>query len=113
MRSLAFFLVASMLTAGCATAPPTPPLAITSHAVTAADYPAESISLREVGTTQVQYLVLVDGTVRDTIVARSSGSSRLDRAAVDIVTRWRFKPATENGRPIPAWSSANVVFALR
>jgi protein TonB len=98
----------------CATAvPPAPPPPITSHAVSAADYPRESIPLREVGTTQVQYLVLVDGTVGNTIIATSSGSPRLDQAAIDIVTRWRFKPATQNGRPVPAWLDANVVFALR
>jgi len=58
----------SLLIAACASAtPPEPPLPITSHAFTAADYPVESIPLREVDTTQVQYLVHVDGTVRDTI----------------------------------------------
>jgi protein TonB len=81
---------------------PTTPLPITSHAVTAADYPAESIPAREMGTTQVQYLVHADGIVRDTIIARSSGSPRLDQAAVDIVARWRFKPASQNGQPVPA-----------
>ena len=79
----------SLLIAACASpAPPEPPLPITSHAVTAADYPVESISLREVGTTQVQFLVHVDGAVRDTIIARSSGSPRLDQAAIQTVSRW-------------------------
>jgi len=110
-----FSLIAlSLLIAACASpAPPDPPLPITSHAVTVVDYPAESIRLREVGTTQVQYLVHVDGTVRDTIVATPSGSPRLDQAAVDIVSRWRFRPATQSGRPVPAWLYANVVFQLR
>lgn len=104
----------SLLIAACASpAPPEPPLPITSHAVTAADYPVESISLREVGTTQVQFLVHVDGAVRDTIIARSSGSPRLDQAAIQTVSRWRYKPATQNGRPVPAWLDANVVFQLR
>lgn len=104
----------SLLIAACASsAPPDPPLPITSHAVTPADYPVESIPLREIGTTQVQYLVHVDGTVRDTIIAGPSGSPRLDQAAIDIVSRWRFKPATQNGRPVPAWLYANVVFQLR
>ena len=112
MRSFAFLLAVSAL-AACATVPSTPPLAITSHAVTAADYPVESVSLREQGATQVQYLVRADGTVGDTIIARPSGSPRLDEAATRIVTGWRYKPATENGRPVPAWLDANVVFVLR
>ena len=113
MRRFAFLLVTSVLAAGCATVPPTPPLAVTSHAVTASDYPIESVSLREQGTTQVQYLVLADGTVGDTIISLPSGSPRLDDAAIRIVTSWRYKAATENGRPVPAWLHANVVFVLR
>lgn len=105
-------LILHALIAACVTVPPTPPLAITSHAVSAVDYPRESIPAREMGTTQVQYLVRVDGTVGNAIIATSSGSPRLDQAAIDIVTRWRYKPATENGRPVPAWLDANVVFRL-
>lgn len=106
-------LLAPWILTACATVPPTPPLPITSHAVTAADYPAASLLARETGTTQVQYLVLLDGTVGDTIISTPSGSPRLDQAAIDIISRWRFKPATENGQPVPAWLYANVVFALR
>ena len=112
MRAFAFLLAVSAL-AACATVPPTPPLAITSHEPATADYPIGSVSLREQGATVVQYLVLADGTVGDTIIASRSGSPRLDQAAVQLVTGWRFEPATENGRPIPAWLSATVVFALR
>jgi TonB family protein len=111
-RSIVLLLAATLAT-GCATVPPTPPLPVSSHAVTAADYPRESIPLHEEGTTQVQFLVLVDGTVGDTIIARPSGSPRLDQAAIRIVTGWRYKPATENGRPVPAWLYSNVVFVLR
>jgi len=111
MRSFALLLAVSAL-AACAAVPPTPPLAITSHVPTAADYPIESVSLREQGATVVQYLVLADGTVGDTIIASPSGSPRLDQAAIRLVTGWRYKPATQNGRPVPAWLDANVVFAL-
>ena len=102
----------ALLLTACATAPVTPPLAITSHAATAADYPVASIPLHEEGMTQVQYLVLADGTVGNTIIARPSGSPRLDEAAVRLVTGWRYKPASQNGRPVPAWLYANVVFQL-
>ena len=112
MRSFACLFATLIVTTGCATVPPEPPLPITSHAVTAADYPAESIPAREMGTTQVQYLVQADGVVRDTIISSPSGYSRLDQAAADLVTRWRFKPANQNGRPVPAWLHANVVFRL-
>jgi protein TonB len=50
--------------------------------------------------------------VGDPTVTQSSGSPRLDQAAISIVSRWRFRPATENGRPVEARLFANVVFQL-
>jgi protein TonB len=60
----------------------------------------------------VDYVVRVDGTVGETMITQSSGSPRLDQAAISIVSRWRFRPATENGRPVEARLFANVVFQL-
>lgn len=95
-----------------AAAPSTAPVPITPHEVTAADYPVESLPAQEVGTARVDYVVRVDGTVSDTMITLSSGSPRLDQAAIAIVSRWRFTPATENGRPVEARLYANVVFQL-
>jgi protein TonB len=92
---------------------PTPPVPITSHAVTAADYPAESIPLQEQGVARVEYIVRVDGVVEELKVTQSSGSPRLDAAAVVIVSRWRYKPAMLNGRAIPWRQFSNVAFVLR
>lgn len=91
---------------------PIPPLAITSHAVTAADYPIESIPLQEEGVARVDYIVRPDGAVDELKIAQSSGSPRLDAAAIAIVSRWRFKPAMQNGRAIPWRQFANVAFVL-
>jgi periplasmic protein TonB len=107
----ALLLGLPIITTGAA-APSTPPLPITPHEVTAADYPVESLPAQEVGTARVDYLVRVDGTVGDPIVTQSSGSPRLDQAAINIVSRWRFRPAAENGRPVEARLFANVVFQL-
>ena len=90
-----------------------PPLAVTSHAVTAADYPAESIPLHEEGVARVDYLIRTDGAVDEAKITQSSGSPRLDAAAIAIVRRWRFKPAMQDGRPIAWRQFSNVVFVLR
>ena len=92
---------------------PTPPVAITSHAVTAADYPADSIPLLEQGVARVEYTIRVDGAVEELKVIQSSGSPRLDAAAVVIVSRWRYKPAMLSGRAIPWRQFSTVVFVLR
>jgi TonB family protein len=91
-----------------------PPVATTSHAVTAEDYPLVSIGLQEQGNVMVMYLVNEDGRVDACNVIASSGYSRLDDAACVMVTnRWKFKPAMQNGKPVAGYLTAEVVFQLK
>ena len=46
-------------------------------------------------------------------VWRSSGHPLLDRAALEAVRRWRFKPAERNGKPVGAVVQIPVSFRLR
>lgn len=69
-------------------------------------YPAISRRLGEQGTVVVRMTVNRDGRVSDVAIAQSSGSDRLDAAAVQAVKeRYVFQPATIGGRPIvfPGW----------
>ena len=89
------------------------PLAITSHSVTVTDYPLLSIRLQEQGTVLIKYLVKEDGSVGDCTVTTPSGKSLLDAAACAMVKgRWRFKPATQDGKPVAEFLTAEVVFTL-
>jgi len=97
---------------GCLGTPAEPPLAITSHAVTVADYPADSVRLREQGATRLSYLVLADGSVGQLKILNSSGSARLDEAATELVRKWRFKPAMQNGAAVTWQEIVNVAFVL-
>src|SRR6185437_13594011 len=91
--------------------PSSAPIATTSHAVMADDYPPVSIRLQEQGKVAVKYLVAENGTVTECAVIESSGKSRLDDAACTMVKRrWLFKPATRNGKPIAEYLTAEVVF---
>ena len=94
--------------------PPSLPIAITSHAVTADDYPPVSIRLQEQGLVKIKYLVRADGTVGDCAVITSSGRTRLDDAACTMVKRrWRFTPASEKGKPVAEYLLADVTFKLQ
>jgi protein TonB len=44
-----------------------------------------------------------DGRVSDVKLKKSSGSDLLDRTAIDTVRRWRFEPATVDGKPVAEW----------
>jgi TonB family protein len=51
--------------------------------------------------------------VHDAKVARTSGSDRLDQAAVsEAKARWHLRPATRDGRPFEQWLTLRVVFRL-
>ncbi len=93
--------------------PPTLPVPITSHSVTSDDYPDLSVRLGEEGLAKIKYLVQADGTVGECAVIMSSGSSRLDDAACTMVKRrWRFRPATQKGKPVAVYLMADVSFTL-
>ncbi|QNP40618.1 energy transducer TonB [Lysobacter solisilvae (ex Woo and Kim 2020)] len=62
-------------------------------------YPSQSLRRGEQGTVMVSAEIGADGVPTSVDVARSSGSRYLDRAAVDAVRRWRFRPAMADGRP--------------
>ncbi len=77
-------------------------------------YPETSRRLEETGTALVYACVgtngRVDGTPR---IDKSSGSSRLDQAAIRYASHARFRPATEDGKPVPGGCTKfNVTFRL-
>lgn len=62
-------------------------------------YPLE-LMRQNVGGTVILYAVIhSDGTVGDVRVLRSV-DDRLDRYASQAVAKWRFEPATKNGKPV-------------
>lgn len=73
-------------------------------------YPARALRRGEQGTVMVSAQVGPDGVPSGVDVARSSGSRLLDRAAVDAVRRWRFRPAMADGRPVPGRVQVPITF---
>src|SRR6185503_10737779 len=98
----------------CRDVSPTPPAAASPHTVTAEDYPALSRTLNEEGKVMLDVAVQQDGTVGNVQVRTSSGSPRLDTAAVDLVKqRWTYKPVTINGAAVACLVQVNIVWQLQ
>jgi len=60
------------------------------------------------------FKVLVDekGRAKEVQVAQSSGFPRLDEAAKQAVSRWKFVAATNGTSAIQAWTQVAVNFKL-
>lgn len=78
----------------------------------APNYPNMSRRLREVGTVQLRVRVSAAGQALDVLLAKSSGYSRLDEAALAAVQQWKFQPALRGGTAIEAWVLVPVEFSL-
>jgi protein TonB len=68
--------------------------------------------LNEQGKTIVRVLIGVDGLPKQTELAKSSGFTRLDQAAMDTIMRWRFVPGKRAGTPEPMWFNIPINWVL-
>lgn len=75
------------------------------------DYTKEAIQGHVEGAVLVQFVVDERGHTKDIQIKRSLGSG-LDEKAVKAVEKWRFKPATKDGKPVPVQTSAEIKFQL-
>lgn len=73
-------------------------------------YPISALRHGEGGQVVLQVRIDEKGLPIDVDVARRSGSRDLDRAAMQAVREWRFKPATRNGKPVSAVVELPVAF---
>lgn len=77
-----------------------------------AEYPRIAKQAGIEGRVYVNALVDKSGTVRDAIVAKSSGTTSLDQAAIAAAKKCRFKPGIQNGQPVACWVTFNYDFKL-
>ena len=75
-------------------------------------YPALSRRLGEQGRVILRVLVNARGTADEVQLRTPSGFARLDEAARDTVSRWRFVPARRGAEPVPAWVLIPISFRL-
>jgi TonB family protein len=76
------------------------------------DYPLLSRVFGDEGTTELAFTVAADGTVSGIKVSKSSGSGRLDDAAVDCVGKWHYRPAIRDGQLIDTPMTVKVAWNL-
>ena len=76
-------------------------------------YPPLSRRMSEEGKVVLRVHVESNGRPSQIEIRTSSGSSRLDNAAQEAVTRWKFVPARRGDEAIAAWVLVPIVFNLK
>ncbi len=93
--------------------PPSPPKEI-AKTHTIPPYPALSQRLGEQGTTLLKVTVGLDGKPSAVTVDTTSGSTRLDAAAVQWVKdNYTWEPATRDGKPVVDTIQVKIVWDLK
>jgi protein TonB len=75
-------------------------------------YPYQATRRKIEGWVRVSFLVTDSGTVEDAVVLESEPEGMFERAALDAVRKWTFKPRIVDGRPVPARAEQVVEFKL-
>lgn len=76
-------------------------------------FPIESRRKHEQGTVILSLTLGLDGKVASISIAQSSGSKRLDDAALDAVRGWRWEPMLRNGAPVQVKGLVEIPFVLK
>jgi protein TonB len=76
------------------------------------EYPFASRMRGEQGVVTVRLHISAAGRVEDVEVLRGSGHAALDAAAEQAVRGWRFRPAMQDGLPVPGSIRTSIQFRL-
>jgi protein TonB len=75
------------------------------------EYSEEARRAQLQGTVSLRIEIDATGAARNIVVARSLGLG-LDEKAIEAVKRWRFRPASQNGKPVASPALVEVSFRL-
>lgn len=87
------------------------PLTLTVIHYVAPNYPSKAAFAGEHGHIAMALRVNAKGNVDEVKILRSTGSSRLDRAADRAVRQWKFAPDKSGARGESVWGLVNLDFA--
>jgi TonB family protein len=75
-------------------------------------YPKESLRFEQQGKVELEFLIDTDGSVVDSRIKKSSGFPILDTAAIDGLSKCRFRAVTQDDKPVRQWVKVAYVFSL-
>ncbi len=75
-------------------------------------YPGRAARLQIEGSVTVEFTITADGSVADPAVIESDPPRVFDKAALQAIVQWKFKPRVENGQAVESRASQRIEFAL-
>ena len=75
------------------------------------EYSYEARVAKITGSVRLSVLIGADGVPQEIRVLKSLDPG-LDQNAMDAVSKWRFKPGTKDGQPVPVLTTIEVSFKL-
>ena len=75
-------------------------------------YPGRAARLQIEGAVTIEFTITADGSVADPAVIKSDPPRVFDKAALQAIVQWKFKPRVENGQAVESRASQRIEFAL-
>ncbi len=88
-----------LVVGGCVSTPYRPPEVLSAGGI---EYPSTARAQKIEGYVKVAYDVNTDGTVANARVVEADPPGVFDEAALAAVRTWRFHPAVDHGKVVPA-----------
>jgi periplasmic protein TonB len=75
-------------------------------------YPPAAFMARIEGRVIVKVHVLANGKAAEVQLVQTSGSSQLDKSALETLAKWELQPARKNGEAIDQWIEIPIHFRV-
>ncbi len=76
-------------------------------------YPQAALMAEQTGIVRVKFIIGTDGNLVTASVLKSSGHKLLDKAAIDGLSKCKFKAAMQDGNPVQSWFVSDYVWSLQ
>ena len=77
------------------------------------EYPEAARRKKLTGQVVVRFHLDENGTISRLAVTQAEPAGIFDEAAVAAVKKWKFSPATKDGKPVPYWVELPIHFSLK
>ncbi len=76
-------------------------------------YPSRALRLNIEGVVTVEFTIGTDGSVSDPEIIKAKPPKIFDRAVLKAITKWKFNPKMQDGKPVAIRARQDVNFTLK